>query len=191
MNPSDDIAGELAATLARQQEAQRRDPYPDWPARAARLGALRAMLVENEASICTAINQDFGCRPGEETRLLELFPARDGIAHALRHGRRWMRPRRRFASRWFLPARIEVIAQPLGVVGVIVPWNYPLYLAVSPITDALAAGNRVMVKASEHTPHFAALFADLAAHYFPGGEVIVVPAERMPTATGLAAIYRF
>jgi len=63
------------------------------------------------------------------------------------------------------------------VVGVIVPWNYPLYLAVSPVTDALAAGNRVMVKASEHTPHFAALFADLAAHYFPGGEVTVITGD--------------
>ncbi|HET7267524.1 MAG TPA: coniferyl aldehyde dehydrogenase [Oleiagrimonas sp.] len=174
MDTSTTIADQLAATLQRQRDAHKRQPYPDWATRAARLRALRALLVEHETAICAAINEDFGCRPAEETRLLELFPARDGIAHALRHGRRWMRPHRRFASRWFVPARTELLAQPLGVIGIIVPWNYPLYLAVGPIIDALTAGNRVMVKMSEHTPHFSALFADLAQHHFPDGEVSVV-----------------
>ncbi len=135
---------------------------------------LRRLLTENDAAICDAINQDFGCRPAAETRLLELLPSLGGIDHALRHGRRWMRPRRRFAGRWFLPARTELRAQPLGVIGIIVPWNYPLYLALGPLVDALAAGNRVMVKMSEHTPRFSTLLADLTERYFPQGDVRIV-----------------
>lgn len=149
-------------------------PYPEWSRRAAWLQALRSLLRDNEQAICGAITQDFGCRPAEETRLLEMFPSLGGIDHALRHGRRWMRPQRGFAGFWFLPARTERVAQPLGVVGIIVPWNYPLYLAVGPLVDALAAGNRVLVKMSEYTPRFSALFAQLIEKYFPDGEVRVV-----------------
>ena len=167
-------ADSLPRMFARQREAFRRMPYPAWPQRAAWLKTLRALLRDNNTRICDAISADFGCRPPEETRLLELFPSLGAIDHALRHGRRWMRPRRRFAGFWFLPARTEVMPQPLGVVGIIVPWNYPLYLAVGPLVDALAAGNRVLVKMSEYTPCFAALFEELVEKLFPDGEVRVV-----------------
>jgi coniferyl-aldehyde dehydrogenase len=175
------ISGEAAAVIEspgavfeRQRAAQRRMPYPGWSQRAARLQQLRALLRDNDARICAAISADFGCRPPEETRLLELLPSLGTVGHALRHGRRWMRPRRQFAGKWFLPARTELMPQPVGVVGIIVPWNYPLYLAVGPIVDALAAGNRVLVKMSEYTPTFSALFAELVEKYFPDGEVRVV-----------------
>lgn len=164
----------LHALLQRQRDAHRREPFPDWATRATRLHVLRALLIEHSDEICGAIHADFGCRPTEETQLLELFPSLEGIRHALRHGRRWMRPRHAFAGRWFLPARTTLIAQPVGVVGIIVPWNYPLLLAIGPLVDALAAGNRVMVKMSEHTPHFSELFAQLVQQHFPGGEVGVV-----------------
>jgi coniferyl-aldehyde dehydrogenase len=164
----------LDAAFARQREAQRRAPFPGWPQRAASLKALRTLLRDNDARICEAISADFGCRPPEETRLLELFPSLSAITHALRHARRWMRPRRRFAGFWFLPARTELLPQPAGVVGIIVPWNYPLYLAIGPLVDALAAGNRVLVKMSEYTPAFSALFAELIEKYFPDGEVRIV-----------------
>lgn len=164
----------LSGLLARQREAFRRMPYPEWPQRAARLDSLRALLRDEDARICDAISEDFGCRPPEETRLLELFPSLSSIEHALRHGRRWMRPRRRFADFWFLPARTELLPQPVGVVGIIVPWNYPLYLVVGPLVDALAAGNRVLIKMSEYTPCFSALFAELIEKHFPEDEVRVV-----------------
>ncbi len=167
-------ATDLEPLLQRQREAHRRDPYLAWAARATRLRTLRALLTENEDAICRAVSEDFGCRPYEETQLLELFPSLDGIAHALRHGRGWMRPRNAFASFWFLPARTTLLAQPLGVIGIIVPWNYPLFLAIGPLTDALTAGNRAMVKMSEYTPRFSALFARLAEQYFPDGSVTVV-----------------
>ena len=128
--------------------------------RARRLGALEALIADNRAAIAEAIAADFGRRPTEETDLLEIFPSLSGIRYARSHLRRWMRPCRRRASFWFLPARIEIRPQPLGVVGIIVPWNYPLYLAAGPLTDALAAGNRVLLKMSELTPALSTLLEE-------------------------------
>ena len=164
----------LGDTLAAMRAAQARNPVPDWRTRAQRLRALEALLHDNRDAIDAAIAADFGRRPAEETAILEIFPSLSGIHHALRHGRRWMRPQRRWANFWFLPARTEIVPQPLGVVGIIVPWNYPLYLAIGPLTDALAAGNRAMIKMSELTPRFSALFETLIARAFPGREVVVV-----------------
>lgn len=165
---------QLQTRFDAMRSAQRAAPNPVWQLRAARLRALEALVREHHDDIVKAIDTDFDGRPSEETDLLEIFPSLGGIKHALKHGRRWMRPRRSFASLWFLPARTELVPQPLGVIGVIVPWNYPLYLAVGPITDALAAGNRALVKMSEFTPHFSALFAELVERHFPDGEVRVI-----------------
>jgi len=168
---------DLTATLQRMRDAQARDPLPAWPVRAARLRALAAMLREQRDAMGAAISADFGHRPSEETDLLEIFPSLSAIRHALRHGRRWMKPRWKLAGLPFLPARNELRPQPLGVVGIIVPWNYPVFLAVGPLVDALAAGNRVMLKMSEYTPRFSALFAELAAKYFQPDEVHVVTGD--------------
>ena len=172
-----DHAAALNEQLQRLRAAQASEPLVAWPRRAARLHALRTLLLEHRAELAAAIHADFGQRPAEETDLLEIFPSLSAIRHALRHGRRWMKPRRKLADWLFLPARTELRPQPLGVVGIIVPWNYPLYLAVGPMVDALVAGNRVMVKMSEHTPRFSAYFAELAAHYFQPDEVAVVTGE--------------
>jgi coniferyl-aldehyde dehydrogenase len=167
-------AGDMIDTLASLRAAHARDPVPAWATRATRLRMLEALMRDNRDAIATAIDADFGRRPGEETDLLEIFPSLCGIRYALRHGHRWMRVRRHWANFWFLPARTEVVPQPLGVVGIIAPWNYPLYLAIGPLTDALAAGNRVMLKMSEYTPRFSALFKNLVTRYFRGDEVVVV-----------------
>ena len=167
-------ASELQETLQLLRAAQTRDPIPTWDTRARRLRALAAMLHDQRHAFAAAINADFTCRPREETDLLEFFPSLSSIRYALRHGRRWMRPRRRPADFVFLPAHVELRPQPRGVVGIIVPWNYPLYLAVGPLVDALTAGNRVMLKMSEFTPHFSALFAEQIARCFPADEVVVI-----------------
>jgi coniferyl-aldehyde dehydrogenase len=167
----------LELELLRMRDAHARDPMPDWPARASRLRALQALITEHRGDIVDAIDQDFGGRPAQETDLLEIFPSLSAIRHALRHGRRWMRTRRSLPGLLFMPARNELRPQPLGVVGIIVPWNYPLYLAAGPLIDALAAGNRAMVKMSEYTPHFSALFARLAARYFKPGELRIVTGD--------------
>ena len=164
----------LTADLQRLREAQAREPMPGWALRAQRLRKLETMLLEQRKAFAAAIHADFGQRPVEETDLLEIFPSLSAIRHALGHGRRWMKPRRRLADWLFLPARTELRPQPLGVVGIIVPWNYPLYLAVGPLVDALVAGNRAMLKMSEFTPRFSALFAEQMARYFAADEVRVV-----------------
>jgi NAD-dependent aldehyde dehydrogenases len=167
-------ANDLQETLQLLRDAQTRDPMPTWDIRARRLRALAAMLHDQRDAFVAAINADFTCRPREETDLLEIFPSLSSIRYALRHGRRWMRPRRRPADFVFLPAQVELRPQPCGVVGIIVPWNYPLYLAVGPLVDALTAGNRVMLKMSEFTPHFSALFAEQIARCFRADEVVVI-----------------
>ncbi len=164
----------LDEQLRVMRTAHATDPMPAWPVRAARLRLLQEMLLEQREAFAAAIDADFGQRPREETDLLELFPSLSAIRHALRHGQGWMRPRRRLAGLAFLPGRNELRPQPLGVVGVIVPWNYPLYLAVGPLVDALAAGNRVMIKMSEFTPLFSTLFAAQIARRFAPDEVMVV-----------------
>ena len=132
------------------------------------------MLRKNAAGIRDAIAADFGMRSAEETELLEQFTSLEGIAHARGNLRSWMRAERRPVAWWSLPGSARLLRQPLGVVGIIVPWNYPLYLAVSPLTAALAAGNRAMLKMSEHTPRFGALFESLVATHFRADEVVVV-----------------
>lgn len=167
-------ACDLVDLLIRQRAAHARDPLPDWDTRARRLRTLLALVLTHRDAIAAAIHDDFGVRPIEETDLLEVIPSLSALRHALRHGRRWMRPRRRLADLSFLPARVELRPQPRGVVGVIVPWNYPLYLAIGPLVDALAAGNRVMVKMSEFTPRFSTLFATLVQQHFEADEIAVV-----------------
>jgi len=165
---------ELTAVLQRLRDAQAQDPSPAWHIRAARLRTLETMLREQREAFAAAIHADFGCRPREETDLLEIYPCLSAIRHSLAKGKRWMKPRRRLADLLFMPARTEMRPQPLGVVGIIVPWNYPLYLAVGPLVDAFCAGNRAMLKMSEFTPTFSALFAKQMALYFPGDEAVVI-----------------
>jgi acyl-CoA reductase-like NAD-dependent aldehyde dehydrogenase len=166
------------AQLSQALELQRRslaaDPDPPRAIRIDRLDRLRRLLRENAEGIRDAIAADFGVRASQETQLLEHFTSLEGIAHARRHLRAWMRPERRRVAWWSLPGRARLLRQPLGVIGIIVPWNYPLYLAVSPLTAALAAGNRAMLKMSEHTPRFGALFESLIARGFSADEVLAV-----------------
>jgi coniferyl-aldehyde dehydrogenase len=163
---------QLAQALDLQRQAFASDPCPGPGVRRDRLSRLARMLREHSSGIRDAISADFGQRAGEETELLEVFTSLEGIAHARRHLRRWMRAEHRPAAWWSLPGRARLMRQPLGVVGIIVPWNYPLYLAVSPLTAALAAGNRVMLKLSEHTPRFGALFESILARAFAADEVV-------------------
>ena len=160
--------------FARMHAATRRSSSVERGAREARLDALLALVHDNAERFVAAISADFGHRSAHETRLLELFPSLESIRHNRSHLGAWMKPQRKAASIWFRPGRAQIIPQPLGVVGIIVPWNYPLFLAVSPLAAALAAGNRVMVKMSEFTPRSGELLAELAAKYFAADDVAVV-----------------
>lgn len=164
----------LEALLHDQRAAYRRAPYPSWDARAGHLRALRTMLLDHADALAEAISADFGHRAKQEVLLSEIWMAKEEIDEALRHGRSWMRTRRKPMNKWLMPARASVIPQPLGVVGIVVPWNYPVLLAAGPLICALAAGNRAIVKMSELTPRTSALFEVLIAKTFSRDHVAVV-----------------
>jgi len=153
----------VRAAFERLRAARDRQPGLEYDERQAALATLDALLREHGGEVATAIDRDFGGRAEQETQLLEIFPSRGAIRHARRHLKRWMRARRVPTGFWFLPGRSSVLPQPLGVVGIVVPWNYPLYLAIGPIVSALAAGNRVMVKMSEAAPLLGHLLERLVA----------------------------
>ena len=176
MNASD-TPTELHVTFQIQRAAYDVAPFAEWDERRNRLERLRTLLEQNETAIETAIDSDFGGRPRIETQITEIFPSLSEIRGAIKHGKRWMRPRSAGVSKWFLPARANVVPRPLGVVGIIVPWNYPLFLAVSPLVAALAAGNRAMVKMSEFTPAFSQLFQRLIAGAFRPNELAVITGD--------------
>jgi len=157
-----------------QHAASREGMAADADLRRDRLERLRALVTANEAAFAKAISDDFGVRSRAETELLEMVPTLNAIRHARRHVGRWMRPDRRWVDPLFQPARAWVRYEPLGVVGIISPWNYPLQLALSPLVDALAAGNRAMIKPSELTPAFSELLRNLVADRFDEAEVAVI-----------------
>jgi coniferyl-aldehyde dehydrogenase len=139
-----------------------------------RLDRLRTLVTANEAAFVEAISADFGNRSADETRLLEIGLVLNAIRYSRKHLGRWMRPERRHVDIAFQPARAWVRHEPLGVIGIIAPWNYPLFLSLGPLVDALAAGNRAMIKPSELTPRFSDLLARLVAESFDDTEVTVV-----------------
>jgi len=169
---------EIPATLHSAFELQRASydmaPFPEWDVRRDRLERMRSLIQENEEAIEAAIDADFGGRPRIETQIAEVFPSLAELRGALRRGASWMKPRGAWVSKWFMPARAHIMPRPLGVVGIIVPWNYPLFMAIGPLAGALAAGNRAMVKMSEFTPSFSQLFADLVAGSFKPDELTVI-----------------
>ena len=158
----------LADALARQRAAYFAHPVPSRAERVADLRTLQRFVRENKQALCDAISADYGHRSRHETLLAEVFPAIDAIDHTLKHLRGWMQTQRRGVDlRNFLGARNRVVPQPLGVVGVIVPWNFPLNLSLVPLSAIFAAGNRAMVKMSENSRHLAALLIAKMPAYFP------------------------
>jgi coniferyl-aldehyde dehydrogenase len=157
-----------------QRHASRHLPAPTLTQRLQSLDKLSDLVKNNGPAVAAAISADFGARSVVETELLEIVPALNAIRHARRKLSSWMKPRRRPVDLTFQPASAWIRYEPLGVVGIISPWNYPLLLALSPLVDAISAGNRVMLKPSDLTPAFSALLKDLIAQRFDAAEVAVV-----------------
>ena len=168
---------QLDATFALQRAAFAANPMPSAEQRIQWLKSLSELLTEQQDALIAAISRDFSNRSADETLLAELMPSLHGIHYASRRIRKWMKPSRRSVGLQFMPAAAKVVYQPLGVVGIIVPWNYPLFLAIGPLTGALAAGNRVMIKMSESTPATSQLVKDLLARVFPEDLVSVALGE--------------
>jgi len=165
---------EMRATLERQRAAFLKDGPPSLAERRADLVKLKSAIRANTERIAQVISADFGNRSKHETLLAEIFTTLSGIRHASRHLAKWMRPKRVSVGIEFMPARARILHQPVGVVGIISPWNYPFQLAMMPVLAALAAGNRVMLKPSELTPRTSAFLAELLAGVFPRDKVATV-----------------
>ena len=168
------VPSEAERILARQRAAVNEHGAPGHGARIATLDALLELIKQHRRTLVETVSADFGTRAAAETELGELMPLMNGIRHVRRHLGRWMKPQRRRPGLAFRPATARVVAQPLGVVGVLAPWNYPLFLTLGPMVDALAAGNRVMLKPSELTPRTADLLKTLLAERFDEDQVAVV-----------------
>jgi len=154
-------------------ELTRTRPAPGLEERLERLARLRAVVSDNETRFEQAISADFGHRSSTETAIAESLLVLGEIRHATKHLKKWMAPRRVSTALQFMPARNRLIPQPLGVVGIIAPWNYPLQLTLAPAVGALAAGNRVMIKPSELVPRFSALLKELISAKFDATEIVV------------------
>lgn len=165
---------DLLTHIFERQRLRSRGVAPvTWALRADRLRRLRALLLAHRGALAAAISADFGHRSRHETELLEVNPVLDSIAHSLRYGRNWMRPRRRWPGYKFWPGEGWLLPQPLGVAGIVVPWNYPLVLSLGPAQSALVAGNSVLIKMSELTPRLGALLARQIEQAFSADELCV------------------
>lgn len=163
-----DLPTRLRAALDLQRRAYLAHPVPSYDERCEDLRMLQRLVRDHVDAICDAISADYGHRSRHETMMAEIVPALDGIHDALKHLKDWMKVQKRAVdARAFFGGRNRVIPQPVGVVGVIVPWNFPLNLSVVPLTAIFAAGNRAMVKMSENSRHLARLLQELAPKYFP------------------------
>ena len=165
---------DLPTIFKAQRQAFRTHPYPSASERRAHLSQLEALLKKATPHLIRAVSQDFGGRSSHETRLLELFPCLEAIRHARRHLAHWMKTEAKPVSIWFQPGSASLFKQPLGVVGIIAPWNYPLYLTIGPLVSALAAGNRAIIKMSEFTPETGRVLADAIADIFAEEHIAVV-----------------
>jgi acyl-CoA reductase-like NAD-dependent aldehyde dehydrogenase len=135
---------------------------------------LEAAIRRHQDQLIAAVSQDFTHRSRQDTLLGDIFPTLSAIKHLSKQLRRWMKPERRPVLLHFQPGRAWIEHQPLGVVGVMSPWNYPIGLALVPLATALAAGNRVMLKPSELTPETCGAMKAMLAEAFPEDQVAVI-----------------
>ncbi|MBA1145963.1 coniferyl aldehyde dehydrogenase [Ectothiorhodospiraceae bacterium WFHF3C12] len=167
----------LTALLNRQREAFEADPYPSAEQRIEDITRLKDALIKHEKMLAEAMNSDFGCRARDESLLGDVLPSVMGARYAAGKVRKWMKPERRHVSPLHQPAKARVVYQPLGVVGIVVPWNYPVYLAMGPLIAALAAGNRAMIKVSEFAPETGKAVRQVLDECFDEDKVAVIEGD--------------
>ncbi len=152
-------------------------PYPEASERIEKLLKLKKSVLALQEPLIAALNADFGCRSRDDSLMGDIMPSVAAINYSMKRLKRWMRPQRRHVNIMFLPASAKVIYQPMGVVGIIVPWNYPIFLALGPLITALASGNRAMIKMSEFTPNTNKVFRQIITNCFTESEVAVIEGE--------------
>jgi len=176
-NSMDVAALRVRGVFASQRAAFEADPYPLADRRREKIKALKRQISRYQDVLADAMSKDFGFRAPAESKMLDLLGSMLEANHAIAHLKRWMKPSSRATELLFLTNSLSVTYQPKGVVGVIVPWNFPIYLAVGPLIAALAAGNRVMIKMSEITPATNGALKRLLGEIFQEDEVVVTGEE--------------
>jgi len=166
-------------TLEKQKIQSRRQIYPSPSMRIDRLDRMLDMMLEYQTQIPEALSEDFGHRPEMLTKFAELAATFDSIHFIKKNLKSWMKPERRKATPPFnlFGAKAYIQYQPVGVVGIISPWNYPFNLTFGPLAVVLAAGNRAMIKPSEYTPRSSSLMKSMINKYFDADEVEVFPGD--------------
>lgn len=163
--------------LSMQRQAYAAKPMPSANERIANLKKLANAIIDYKERLIAAVNADFSNRSSAETMLTELLASLEAVAYNRKHLRKWMKPQKRHVPLSLNPGRVEVRYQPLGVVGIMVPWNFPIFLALSPLAGVLAAGNRAMIKTSEAAPQTSAVLKQMLSSVFAESEVSVIEGE--------------
>ena len=167
----------LEALVELQRSKFRAEGEVTYATRIDRLKRLKALIVENKIEFAKTTKREFGGARSYEFSLFSEFAGKvEGIDYSMKHLKEWMKPEKRKTNKPmnFLGGKSQVRHFPKGVVGIISPWNLPFGLTVAPLTSALAAGNRALLKPSEFVPETGALFADVVPKYFSEDEVAVV-----------------
>lgn len=160
--------------LLKQKQAFSHDPYLSAQTRINDLTKLKVAILEHQDKLVHALSKDFGCRSVDDSKMGDLLPTIMGINYSIKHIKKWMKPSKRHVGLLFQPAKAFVMYQPLGVVGIITPWNYPLFLSLGPLTTALSAGNRAMIKMSEFTPATNEVIKTLLSGIFSNDKVALI-----------------
>jgi coniferyl-aldehyde dehydrogenase len=164
----------LQSTLAALRKAFLAQPMPGSSIRQDQLKRLKEALLGHRTALAAAEASDFGSHSLDEVMLAEIFPLVEGLNGAIKRVKKWMKPAKRRIAMALQPSTASVIYQPLGVVGVITPWNYPVLLSIGPLINIIAAGNRAMIKMSESTPATARAVRTMLADVFSTDQVTVV-----------------
>lgn len=165
----------IAKIFDTQRSASRRAPYPSVSERIGHIDKLAKLLETHQDAIAEAISTDFGNRPSQESKVLEIFGLISGCNYTRKRLKKWMKPQKRHVGLAFFGAKNTVIPQPKGVVGIVTPWNYPLFLALSPAISALAAGNRCIIKMASNSQTLAKLMEKLISAEFDESVLAIVP----------------
>ncbi|NRA59608.1 MAG: coniferyl aldehyde dehydrogenase [Psychrobium sp.] len=167
----------LTSILQNQRDAYQLAPAPTANDRITLLKALKASILEQQDAIIAALNKDYGQRPANDTLIGDILPSVMNINYTIKRVKKWMKTQRRSAGLLLSPATVKVQYQPLGVIGIVVPWNFPLMLSIGPLVSAIAAGNRAMIKMSEFTPHTNKVIITLLNTVFTQEQVAVIEGE--------------
>ncbi len=179
---------QMRGAFAAQRRAFGKDRQPALAARRERLERIPPMMLHNRERIVEALNADFGVHPASGADALEVLPVSKRAEYALKHLEEWMRPQPREVDEAYAGVlRAFVKSQPKGVVGNIVPWNFPFEIGLGPVVDMLAAGNRVMLKPSEFAPACAALLREMVSATFEP-ELVYVAVGGLDLARAFTAL---